>query len=39
MSTGIIVAIVGGVVVGGTLIGLAASGAFSGSSAPATSTQ
>jgi hypothetical protein len=35
MATGAIVAIVGGVIVGGTLIGLAASGAFSGSSTPA----
>jgi hypothetical protein len=35
LSTGAAVAIVGGVVVGGTLIGLAAAGTFSGAAAPA----
>jgi hypothetical protein len=35
LSTGAAVAIVGGVVVGGTVIGLAAAGTFSGAAAPA----
>jgi hypothetical protein len=38
LSTGAIIAIVGGVAVVGTLVGLAVAGTFSGSSAPAVST-